>query len=828
MKHRMRSIAFAVLPLFMIVFAGTAPGQEHSSARRHLLMDFNWKFTLGDQKGADAASYDDGGWRVLDLPHDWSIEGEYSNNAPTGGSGGYLPTGIGWYRKHFRLPDLSASKEVWIEFDGVYMNSDVWLNGHHLGNHAYGYTSFFYDLTPYLTAGENVLAVRVDNSLQPNTRWYSGSGIYRHVWLDVIDRLHIGHWGIAVTTPDVSEDTAVMEVKSVIENNGTGAKNGRLVTTLISAGGQKAASEENRFALKPGEHVELDQQFHIAKPDLWSLDSPAMYQLQSEVFDGNNKADETVTRTGIRKIEYNVDEGFFLNGRHVKMNGVCLHHDGGCVGSAVPEDVWQRRLEILKSMGCNAIRTSHNPPAPEFLDLCDRMGFLVMDEPFDEWKYGKRKYGYHDYFDDWSQRDLVSMIHRDRNHPSVVLWSAGNEIPEQKSESGAAMLGALVETFHREDPTRPVTSACDNIAADGGATTLAFLNSLDIVGYNYVDRWHERRELFYSIDRHDHPNWKMIGTESSSNSGGIRGAYSLGGDSTVVRPDYNYQMIDAEQLWKFVSTRRYVIGDFMWTGIDYLGESQWPYKNDSFGVLDLCGFPKDGYYFYQSRWTEPPMVHLFPHWNWRGREGQVIPVLCYTNCDAVELFLNGRSFGEKRIEFPRQGHSGAWNLYDKPLVNATTGDLHLQWDVPYTPGTLKAVGKKDGKIVCTQEIRTTGDPSGIRLSVDRDTLKAGERGAANVKVEVVDEAGNIVPTADNLVHFSLAGPGKIIGVDNGDPAEHSSYKADRRKAFNGLCLAVVRPTNTAGTIMITAASEGLKTSTLQLQVQKGNPIPAVP
>lgn len=794
------------------------------AARQRILMDENWKFRQSDTTGAEKKDFDDSKWRTLSLPHDWSIEGEYYKDAPTGGSGGYLPTGVGWYRRHFHASNAELSKTVWIEFDGVYMNSDVWLNGHHLGKHPYGYTSFSYQLTSLLQPGENVIAVRVDNSAQPNTRWYSGSGIYRHVWFVELDPLHIGEWGIAATTPDVSTDSATVEVRTTIENEYKVLRKGILQTVLHNNEGAEVARVQSPFTVKANTHCEIRQHLIVRSPQLWSVGTPVLYRLHSVVVDGEQEGDEASTNVGIRKIEYDVEKGFFLNGKHVKMNGVCLHHDGGCVGSAVPVGVWERRLAKLKEMGCNAIRTSHNPPAPEFLDLCDKMGFLVMDEPFDEWKIGKRKFGYHDYFDEWYQKDLTAMIHRDRNHPSVVLWSAGNEIPEQKTQDGAAILRTLVEIYHREDPTRPVTLACDNIAADGGATTLAFLQGLDIIGYNYVDRWHERRELYYSLDRQAHPEWKMIGTESVSNSGGIRGGYSLGSDSSVVRANYTFGMIDAEQLWKYVATHNYVIGDFMWTGIDYLGESFWPDKNDSFGVLDLCGFPKDGYYFYQSQWTEKPMVHLFPHWNWPGREGQAIPVLCYTNCNAVELFLNGKSFGEKRIEFPRQGNSGGWNRYDKPPVLPTTSDLHVEWDVPYQPGVLKVIGKKDGKIVCSEELQTTGAPASLKLNVDRDILIADAYDVANVEVAVVDKEGNVVPTAGNLVQFSIEGEGKIAGVDNGDPRDHDSYKTDHRKAFNGLCLAIVQSLNKPGRIKLVAKSEGLQETSIEIIVQNGNPI----
>ena len=470
-------------------------------------------------------------------------------------------------------------------------------------------------------------------------------------------------------------------------------------------------------------------------------------------------------------------------------------------------------------MGCNALRTSHNPVAPEFLDLCDRMGFLVMDELFDEWKRGKVKYGYNIYFDDWVERDVISFIHRDRNHPSVVLWSAGNEIREQPVEDGHLVLQKLLDLFHKEDPTRPVTVGCDNIAADDNPAKLEFLELLDIVGYNYVDRWHERRELFFSIDRHDHPGWKMIGTESVSN-GGVRGDYNLGRDSSRVNPNYNTRMIRVEQLWKFVASHPYVIGDFMWTGIDYLGEARWPSKHASSGVIDLCGFPKDGYYFYQSQWTSSPMLHIFPHWNWEDRIGTVIPVLAYTNCDAVELFVNGTSYGEKRLEFPRQGNSGSWNSYDLPQKFATTADLHPSWDVPYIPGVVKAIGKKDGKVVCTEIIETTGKPASIRLISEDKKLIAGKGDVAHIRLEVIDSNGNIVPTADNLLSIKISGSGRLLGLENGNPVDHEPYKSDIRKVFNGLGMAIVQAGKTPGKITITASSEGMKETSLDIPVTK--------
>jgi beta-galactosidase len=506
---------------------------------------------------------------------------------------------------------------------------------------------------------------------------------------------------------------------------------------------------------------------------------------------------------------------------------MCLHHDAGSVGAAVPIGVWERRLESLKAMGCNAIRASHNPPAPEFLDLCDRMGFLVMDESFDEWKSSKvRGNGYAKYFDEWSQRDLTDMLHRDRNHPSIVIWSVGNEIGEQTQAKGADTLRPLVETCHREDPTRPVTAACDNVFTDRASATPEFLNLLDVVGYNYVDRWGARRETMYGDDRHAFPSRKMIGTESSVV--GSRGEYSLTGGfgfgpgSTAAKrpPNYTMSMVRTEQLWKFIKVNDYVIGDFGWTGIDYLGESRWPGKLAASGMLDTCGFPKDNYYFYQSQWSTNRMLHLFPHWNWKGHEGEVIPVVCYTSCDTVELFLNGKSFGVKSLEFPRQGTAGGWNTYAVPnQPTGTTADLHLAWDVPYEPGTLKAVGYRYGNKVCEEEVQTTGDPTALALAVDRNTLHADGRDVAHVTVQVVDKRGNVVPGMTNLVTFDIQGAASLIGVDNGNPASHESYKEPQRQAYRGRVLAIVQSTRNPGAIRVKVHAEGLTDATAELNSQ---------
>jgi beta-galactosidase len=790
-------------------------------------MDPGWRFFLGDTTGTEQPRFDDREWRRLDLPHDWSIEGTPREDAPGGGRVGYFPSGIGWYRKSFRLPSGGRDKAMWLEFDGVYMNSDVWINGVHLGRRPYGYSSFAYDVTRHLVPGVNVVAVRVDNSRQPNSRWYTGSGIYRHVWLTMVDRLHVGHWGTYLTTPRADSTGAEVLVRTRVENTYDTPRRGVLRSVAVDSAGREVARADTPFSLAAGQKVELEQRLQVEAPGLWSVESPTLYTLRSQVRNGARVADEAGTTFGIRSIAYDKDRGFLLNGRRVKMRGVNLHHDAGGLGTAVPESIWLSRLQTLKAMGANAIRTSHNPPAPELLDLCDRLGLLVMAEVFDEWAIGKVPEGYHKYFEEWSERDVTDFIHRDRNHPSIVLWSAGNEIGEQSTPDGVQVLRRLVEIFHREDPTRPVTTGNDRIAADSNPAALAFLNAADIVGYNYVDRWRERRELFASQDRHDHPDWKMIGTESGSIFESFDERYSLGDDSTVVRANYTHRMLQAERLWKWVTLNDYFSGNFMWTGIDYLGESTWPFKGFGSGVLDITGVPKDGYYLYQSLWTDQPVLHLFPHWNWPGRVGQTIPVLAYSNCNIVELFLNGRSLGEKRLEFPAQGTSGSWNTYAQPVVNPTTNDLHLSWDVPYEPGVVRAVGKRrDGTVACSAEVRTAGPPAAIRLSVERDTISTGVGDVAQVRFEIVDSAGTVVPTAGSLVRFTIEG-GSILALDNADLRDHDPYRSDRRRAYDGRGLAIVSASR-PGSIHLTASGDGLRPARVTLQVMRGDRPGAVP
>ncbi len=602
-----------------------------SSVRTKDSFDLGWKFLKGDLAGAQRIDFADATWRALDLPHDWSIEGSFDQNAPSGGPGGYLPTGIGWYRKTFRLPESQRGKIITLEFDGVYQNSEVWINGNYLGRRPYGYVPFYYELTPYLNfSRENVVAVRVDNSNQTNCRWYSGSGIYRHTWLHATDPLRVAQWGTFVTFPRVAKEASTVEVRTKVASGLKSYTQFTFKTSILDRCGNVVQTQQASQGIAPGDEYQFVQQIVVEHPILWSPADPYLYTVRSTIENSGRVVDAYDTPIGIREAVFDANCGFLLNGQHVKLNGVCIHHEAGSVGAAVPEPVWERRLNILHEMGCNAIRTSHNPYAAEFLDMCDRMGFVVMAEAFDEWKVPKpqARSGYSIYFDEWYERDLKNFIHRDRNHPSIVLWSAGNEIGDQSEPNGADTLRKLLEVFHSEDPTRLVTAGCDRIASDPPSNTARpeFLALLDVVGYNYVDRWHDRAEKYYSIDRAAFPQRRFIGTESSG-MGSIRGDYRAlfaHGDKTTDRRLFTFEGnldINVEAQWKFVRTYDYVAGDFMWTGIDYLGEAFWPMKCSFSGVIDTCGFKKDGFYFYQSQWTEKPMLHVFPHWNWQGREG---------------------------------------------------------------------------------------------------------------------------------------------------------------------------------------------------------------
>jgi beta-galactosidase len=730
------------------------------------------------------------------------IEGPFESTCPGGSGAGYLNAGVGWYRKEFRLLEKIKDKHIFIEFDGVYMNSDVWLNGIHLGNRPYGYSSFQYELTQHLNFGDetNVLAVRV-NVQQPCSRWYSGAGIYRNVRLTVTDPVHIAHWGTYITTPDVSENEATVRVETEVRNQSASAQQVTLETIIVDESGNKVAGSNSLRKVNADSISTFEHFIKIPEPKLWSLENPTLYRVKSKVYVNGLIADATETPFGIRTFEFTTDKGFFLNGKHVDIKGVCLHHDLGCLGAAVNKRAIERQLEIMKRMGCNAVRTSHNPPAPEMLDLCDRVGFLVMDEAFDEWKRNKTIFGYGQFFDEWSERDLADMIRRDRNHPSIILWSIGNEIPEQNNANAYEMSKRFVDICRKEDSTRPVTSGCNSPEA---AVKSGFSKPLDVFGINYSMPFYQTLK----------GNAKLVASETAS-AVSTRGEYNLiqDGDALKIIKELNNQCTSydiaapgwgstAESTLKAVKSAPWLAGEFVWTGFDYIGEPSpfsWPSVSSYFGIVDLCGFPKDRYYLYQSQWTDKPIIHILPHWNWQGFEEQEIPVWCYSNCESVELFLNGKSLGEKKF--------------------TDTKDLHLTWKVPYSPGTLKAVAKNGGKTVCMDEIQTAGAPAKILLTPDRTEITANGEDLSYIKVEIVDEKGHLCPNADNLVKFNIKGQGVIAGVDNGNPVSHEHFKASERKAFHGLCLVVIQSKREQGTVRLSAESEKLRTANLSIQVK---------
>jgi len=772
-----------------------------------------WQFYLGDDSLASDPQYDDSGWRTLDLPHDWSIEADFSKDAPATPGGGALPGGIGWYRKTFTVDESKANKNVFIDFDGIYRNSKVWINGHFLGERPYGYSSFRYDLTPYLKADEkNVIAVRVDNSEQPNSRWYSGSGIYRNVWLVTVNPLHIDHWGTYVTTPQISDEKAEVSITTTIRNTSPDSREFVLHSIIKNKNGTEITRASNPVNLAAGEVAEIQQNLSVNRPKLWSVENPYLYKVISRIELNNQVVDNYETPLGIRYFTFDVDKGFFLNDKPVKILGVCNHHDLGCLGSAVNTRAMERQLEILKAMGCNGIRTSHNPPAPELLDLCDRMGFIVMDEAFDMWKIAKTRYDYSRDFPEWYERDLTDMLLRDRNHPSIFVWSIGNEIMEQWSTDPGAeeLTRELADMVKKIDPTRPVISGCNESRPN--VNRLILSGALDIIGFNYqTPDWLTFQENF--------PGQKFNVTESTS---GLmsRGYYKMPSDSLFIWPKrWDSPMIQTdvqqcsaydnchvpwgdthEGAWKLVKKYDHISGMYIWTGFDYLGEPtpfNWPSRSSYFGIIDLAGFPKDVYYMYQSEWTDNTVLHLFPHWNWQ--ENQPVDMWAYyNNADEVELFLNGESLGRK---------------------SKTEDELRAWWRIPFQKGTVKAVSYKDGKEVMTREIKTVGDPVSIRLTADRQTLKAGGKDLSFVTVEAFDAEGNAVPVAENKIDFSVEGAGFIAGTDNGNPTDTVSLKKPSRNLFNGKALVVVQAGKQAGNITLKATSKNLEETNIIIAVR---------
>ena len=799
-------LSYFLIGMLALILIHCSPKQQNSRTIQNFGKD--WKFQLGDVSGAENSSFDDSGWRTLNVPHDWSIEGEFSKENPASPGGGALPGGIGWYRKSFKVSAEDLTRSVFIDFDGVYQNSEVWINGHSVGKRFYGYSSFRYELTPHLVAGDNLISVKVDNSAQPNSRWYSGSGIYRNVWLVTTGKTHISHWGTFITTPEISDSLAKVKFVASIKSNLKEGQKLVLKTVIVDPSGKEVATGKMDTDGVKDSIFSTSFDFRIKNPVLWNLDSPKMYSAVSEVFVDGDLVDTYTTPFGIRSFEFTSENGFFLNGKNIKINGVCNHHDLGCLGAAINTRALERQMEILKEMGCNAIRTSHNPPAPELLDLADRMGFIIMDEAFDMWKKPKNKLDYSTVWDEMHKKDLQDLILRDRNHPSVMIWSIGNEILEQWDSTGIAIAKELAGYVRELDTTRPVTSATNDPKP---YNFIIRSGELDLIGYNY------HHQDFASFPE-TFPGQKFIGAETVS-ALMTRGVYDMPSEEIrrwPVRDGWkgpkpnadntcsSYDNVSApwgsthEETWKVIKKRNYLSGQFIWTGFDYLGEPTpywWPSRSSYFGIIDLAGFPKDVYYMYQSEWTRKDVLHVFPHWNWK--EGQIVDIWAYSNAEEVELFLNDKSLGIQK----KQGD-----------------ELHLMWKVPFTPGTLKAISRTGGREILVKEVKTAGAPAKLIVTADRSMIKADGNDLSFLTVDVVDENGVIVPNADNLVRFQLEGSGTIVGVDNGDPVSHESFKAPQRKAFHGKCLVVVQSGETAGTIKLTASSEGMPVTSVEIKI----------
>ena len=724
-------------------------------------------------------------WTPVHLPHDWVLENSFVNDNSFGSQpagNGYLPTGIGFYRKEFEIPETEKGKKISIEFDGVFRNSTVWVNGHLLGNHQSGYTPSNYDLTDVLrygSEGKNTILVKVDASGYEGW-WYEGGGIYRHVWLITTDRLHVDRFGTYVTTPAVSSNEAAVTIKTTLKNEYNVEKNITLVSKIVNSNGVVLDTKTSSQKIKPFASVEIEQTGIIRQPLLWSPETPNLYKVQTEVVDDENFVDTYQTSFGVRTIEINRN-GVFLNGQLYPVKGTANHQDFAGIGVALPDKINEYKLRLLKEMGSNAYRSAHHPPTPELLDMCDSMGLLVLDE--NRFLSSSEE----------GLKDLTTMLYRDRNHPSVFMWSMENEEWIQGTVTGARILKTMVETTHNIDPTRKVTAAMNHARNDGG-----YADVLDVVGYNYGDKG-----LAYVKDHENYPKRVVFCTESTSFVS-TRGEYENNGEkgyvSNLQKWEPGWGPFPGED-WADIVKYPFLGGTFVWSGFDYRGEPtpyRWPCVSSHFGIMDICGFPKDGYFAYKAAWSNEPLVHIFPHWNWPGKEDKLQKVQCYTNCEEVELFLNGKSMGKKK----------------------TVPYTKLEWELSYQPGRLEARGYKNRKLVAKDIVETSTAPDQISLKNDAGKIKADGCDVAVIKVIIKDAKGRVVPTAGNLVKFSIEGPGKIIGTGNGDPSSHEPDKASQRKAFNGYCLVLVQAEKQAGEIRLKASSDTLKSDELLIKIEE--------
>lgn len=802
---------------------------------RHL-WDEGWRFALHNDDNPHETTFDDHAWRVLDLPHDWAIEGDFYALNPSGANGGALPGGIGWYRKHLNLNDNDASSRYVLHFDGAYMNTSVYVNGQLVGMRPYGFISFSYDITPYLKKqGDNVVAVKVDNSKQPNSRWYTGCGIYRHVYLMKSSDIRIEEWGVQALT-EVKKGKGKVSLNTKIENP-SGRSRRVIVHQTLWNKAHQMVSKASKVCQVEANGATISQLLNVNKPQLWSLESPNLYTVTTEIEENGRILDRDTISIGLRNVAFDVKKGFFLNGKNIKINGVCLHGDLGCLGTAINEDALYRQLLMMKDMGVNAIRCSHNPPAPELLNLCDSMGLLVMDEAFDSWMQGKTTYDYSIYFKTWAERDLRDMVLRDRNHPSIILWSIGNEVLEQWNKTKSATVALedvnillnnsrdktllsttdtlnasakltqfLASIVRRYDPTRLISAGCNEVSPNNN---LFKSGALDVIGFNY----HQKKVADVP---QNFPGKPFIMTETVS-ALHTRGYYRMPSDSLYRWPTHKRPFTEPsfmcssydnccaywgsthEQTWDIVKHTPYCSGQFIWTGFDYIGEPtpfNFPARSSYFGIVDLAGFPKDVYYLYQSEWTNKPVLHVFPHWNWI--EGQAIDLWCYYNqADEVELFINGKSQGVRK--------------------KSNEHEYHVAWHVTYEPGEVRVVARKNGKQVNEKTIRTAGAPHHIRLTSNRNVLKANGRSLSFVTVDVVDKEGNLCPWADQNIQFSLTGEGKIAGVDNGSPFSLERFQANSRHAFFGKCMVVVQAGKAPSVIKLTAKGVDLQPQTIEIK-----------
>jgi beta-galactosidase len=814
-----------------------APAATPTAQKPRVIQQFTtgWRFLQADAPGAEKPDFDDSGWEGVTLPHDWAIAGPFTQDAPSKGAGAFAPTGIGWYRKTFTVPIAdaapNAARRTYIVFDGVMANSDVYLNGELLGHRPYGYVSFYYELTPHLRSGKNTIAVRVDDSQQPASRWYPGAGINRQVRLVTVSDTHIVPWGTFVTTPEANAASVTVHVRSTVTNESATAVKLSLSVRLIGPNGapiagMKDVSSVAPVSVAPGASTDLEAEVTVPKPDRWNIGHGSMYTVHATLLRDGKAIDDENVPFGIREFHFDPNQGFFLNGVHHKVYGVALHTDGGAVGTAVPLAVWERRLTELRKLGVNAIRTSHNPPAPEFLDLADRMGFLVMDEMFDCWTVAKNPYDYHLYFKEWSIRDTTDTVMRDRNHPSIILWSAGNEIHDTpKPDIAIPILTSLVKTFHENDPTRPVTQALFRPNAshdyDNGLADL-----LDVIGQNY-------REQEILAAHAQKPTRKIIGTENTHD----RNQWVAMRD----HPEYS--------------------GQFLWTGVDYLGESRtWPTLGSGSGLLNSVALPHGRAYERQSWWSTTPMVAmvrrvalvraapvdpgyasatstdqsaaaaparaatpppdpsvrfsepLLSDWTPKNLEPHDENVDVYTNAEEVELFLNGKSVGTDKL------HADA---------------SPISFKVPFEPGTLKVVARTSGKVVATQELKTAGKPARILFTADSPNtpLTPDWNDIRYVTATLVDDAGTRIPDSTTVIHFAATGPASIVAVDNGNFTDHDPFQATQRKVYYGNALALVRANGTSGRVTITASADGIAPASVTLTaapVDKEDPAIAMP